>query len=807
MLRWIVLLMGLAGLVLASGAVLTEPALLKWVGLGLSGAALLALPFMSGGSSGASSDTDSGKPAQASSSLLGRLPELNPLQTREIAELRTEVDKLRSVERDLTSAKQSAEAAMMAKGEFLATMSHEIRTPLNGIIPLLDLVLSTKLAPDQREYLVTALQSARQLLSIVDDILDYSKIEANKLDLETTGLNIKEVVDSVTRLMSRNAEGKGLQYTVQIEPSVRLALRGDPTRLRQVLTNLVSNAIKFTEKGSVTVHVSRRNDTRTHHEVLFAVRDSGIGISNESQQRLFKEFSQADNSTTRTFGGTGLGLAICKRIVDLMGGQIGVKSEVGKGSVFWFTVPMLKAAGDITPGRSDINGARTLLMSGDLNLGKRLGAMFPTWSVSVTVSNTAADAMNKLKATAKNSSFSYEYLLIDFGSMRATALSLLRGVLREPELNEVRLIALSGDDQLPEDFKTGPRSIALSRTASDIEFRNALRALLNQEGDQAASGNEAGAEAMAAASNLLAEAPAASHAPVRSAPVATAPAGPAVFTPVQPVEGGVGGHVLLVEDNPVNRQVAQRLLTLIGVSFEVAENGKIAVEKAASGQFDCVLMDCQMPVMDGYTSTRTMRKLEADGQIGKRPIVAMTANAMVGDREKCLAAGMDDYMSKPLNRNLIEQMLRKWLPPGAQSRAAEVTPASTPAPRPAPRIAPAPISAGNDSAIDNRLVSDLMEIMGAEFAELVRVYLEDTPKALSQLERAAQTNDVESLIAPAHSLKSTSANLGALRLSDMAKRLEHGARMGELGEPALLVAQIYNEYQRAAAQLRQMITN
>ncbi|MBK8284479.1 MAG: response regulator [Ahniella sp.] len=803
MLRWIVLVVGLAGLVLASGVVLTEPALLKWIGIGLSGAALLVLPFLSGS---ATNDADPGKPMQASSTLLGRLPELNPLQTKEIAELRTEVDKLRSVERDLTSAKQSAEAAMMAKGEFLATMSHEIRTPLNGIIPLLDLVLSTKLAPDQREYLVTALQSARQLLSIVDDILDYSKIEANKLDLETTGLNIKEVVDSVTRLMSRNAEGKGLQYTVQIEPSVRLALRGDPTRLRQVLTNLVSNAIKFTEKGSVTVHVSRRNDTRTHHEVLFAVRDSGIGISNESQQRLFKEFSQADNSTTRTFGGTGLGLAICKRIVDLMGGQIGVKSEVGKGSVFWFTVPMLKAAGDITPGRTDINGARTLLMSGDLNLGKRLGALFPTWSVSVTVSNTAADAMNKLKATAKNSSFSYEYLLIDFGSMRATALSLLRGVLREPELSEVRLIALNGDDQLPEDFKTGPRSIALSRTASDIEFRNALRALLNQEGNQAASGNEAGAEAMAAATHLLAEAPVASEAAMRPAPVAAVSA-PAVFTPAQPVEGGVGGHVLLVEDNPVNRQVAQRLLTLIGVSFEVAENGKIAVEKAATGQFDCVLMDCQMPVMDGYTSTRTMRKLEAEGQVTKRPIVAMTANAMVGDREKCLAAGMDDYMSKPLNRNLIEQMLRKWLPPGAQSRVVEATPASTPAPRPAPRFAPAPIAGGNDSAIDNRLVSDLMEIMGAEFSELVRVYLEDTPKALSQLERAAQTNDVESLIAPAHSLKSTSANLGALRLSDMAKRLEHGARMGELGEPALLVAQIYNEYQRAAAQLRQMITN
>ncbi|AVP95899.1 hybrid sensor histidine kinase/response regulator [Ahniella affigens] len=810
MLRWIVLVVGLAGLVLASGQVLAEPAMLKWLGLGLAGAALLALPFL-----GRRNDHEEAADSAnaAAPSLLNRLPETNPIQAKEIAELRSEVERLRSIERDLTSAKQSAEAAMMAKGEFLATMSHEIRTPLNAILPLLDLVLSTKLAPDQREYLTTALQSAKQLLSIVDDILDYSKIEANKLDLETTGLNIKEVVDGVTRLMSRNAEGKGLQYTVQIDQNVRLALRGDPTRLRQVLTNLVSNAIKFTERGAVSVHVSRRNDTRTHQEILFAVRDSGIGITNEAQQRLFKEFSQADNSTTRTFGGTGLGLAICKRIVDLMGGQIGVKSEVGKGSVFWFTVPLLKAAGDITPGRTDIAGCRTLLMTGDINLGKRLTGLLQTFDVPVTVSNTAADALNKLKATAKNQNFAYEYLLIDFGSMRATALSLLRGVLRETDLSEVRLIGLSGDDQLPEDFKSGPRSVSLHRNAPDIDYRNALRALLNQEGHQAATGNEAGAEAMAAASNLLADTPAPSDVPTRPAP---APVAAAAFTaPPQSTpsasaggsETGVGGHVLLVEDNPVNRQVAQRLLTLIGVSFEVAENGKIAVEKAVAGRFDCVLMDCQMPVMDGYTSTRTMRKLEIEGQVQKRPIVAMTANAMVGDREKCLAAGMDDYMSKPLNRNLIEQMLRKWLPPGAQSRVMESQPAAQSAARAsAPSRSAAPQSTpANESAIDNRLVSDLMEIMGAEFAELVRVYLEDTPKALSQLERAAQTNDVESLIAPAHSLKSTSANLGALRLSEMAKRLEHGARMGELGEPSLLVAQIYNEYQRAAQQLRQLI--
>src|SRR6187402_1209756 len=231
--------------------------------------------------------------------------------------LNAELEIHRNLERELVEARQAAESAVMAKGEFLATMSHEIRTPLNGIIPLLDLVLSTKLASDQKEYLTTAYQSSKQLLSIVDDILDFSKLEANKLELETTGINLKEIVDGVSRLMSRNAENKGLQYQSIIDPNVRLAMRGDPTRLRQVLTNLVSNAIKFTERGAVAIQVNKRSETRTHTELLFAIRDTGVGISPEGQKKLFQEFSQADNSTTRTFGGTGLGLSICKRIVDL----------------------------------------------------------------------------------------------------------------------------------------------------------------------------------------------------------------------------------------------------------------------------------------------------------------------------------------------------------------------------------------------------------------------------------------------------------------------------------------------------------
>ncbi|HEX5755922.1 MAG TPA: ATP-binding protein, partial [Arenimonas sp.] len=273
--------------------------------------------------------------------------EQNSEQIREVTSLQQELEKHRQLERELTDAKQAAEAAMMAKGEFLATMSHEIRTPLNGIIPMLDLLMSAKLPPDLHDLLTTAFASARQMQRIVDDILDYSKLEANKLELESTGFNLRDLLGSVVQLMEKSAEAKALRLDLHLDPSVRLAVRGDPVRLRQVLTNLISNAIKFTERGSITVNVSRRGESRNHHELRFEVKDTGIGIARDKTSSLFRAFSQADASTTRLYGGTGLGLAICKRIIDLMGGSIGVESEPGRGATFWFDVPLLKASGDM----------------------------------------------------------------------------------------------------------------------------------------------------------------------------------------------------------------------------------------------------------------------------------------------------------------------------------------------------------------------------------------------------------------------------------------------------------------------------
>ena len=792
-------------------------------------------------------------------------------------DLKAELARHKNIEEELKAAKLSAEAASMAKGEFLATMSHEIRTPLNGIIPLLEILRDSKLQPDQRDYLNTAYGSAKQLLGIIDDILDYSKIEANKLELEQVGMNVREVLDSVVRLMERPAQSKGLKISLKLDPGVRISMRSDPTRLRQVLTNLVSNAVKFTEKGGVQIEVSKRSETRTHQELVFAIKDSGIGISPEGQTKLFKAFQQADTSTTRTFGGTGLGLVICQRIVALMNGQIGVKSEAGKGSVFWFSVPMLKAAGDIGSARRDLSGVRALLICSEQRVTQRLTSVLSSQAMTLTHTTTTADGLSKLKSSATlGENWAYEIAVIDVNSMRSTAAAFIRNALREPSMERMRFLLVQSGEPLSADILDPRRCGSVMLNASEGEVAMTLNRLLevNQASEQRFSLMEEAARM--GADNFAA------------AGVATAQ-----------VAGPVTGHVLIVEDNPVNRTVAMRVVSLIGVSVEMAEHGKEALDKLATTKFDLVLMDCQMPVMDGYTATRTQRTLEEEYKLPRIPIIAMTANAMVGDREKCLASGMDDYLTKPLNRGLLEQTMRKWMPADAKSRpefvpqdlrvAAEPaaqpvqdneysaltntpTYASSPSPavssmsledelmadlaraadgipdffgsppapkaavqKPVPEQKPAPVSpqpvvsrpshasaaapvaqssvaapaakpaAPVKPAIDRSIFDELLEVMGSEFAGLVTVYLEDTPKNIKILAQSAQRGQVEGMIAPAHSLKSTSANLGAIVLSDLAKKIEHGARSGTLTDPVGDAKNVIIEFERASEALKALI--
>jgi len=550
-----------------------------------------------------------------------------------LGELHRELERHAQLELEMRQAKQAADSAVMAKGEFLATMSHEIRTPLNGIVPMLDLLMHARLAPDHAELVRTAYLSSQQMLRIVDDILDYSKLEADKLDLETTAFNLRELLEGVLQLMERPAQSKGLRLHMQLDPGVRLPVRGDPVRLRQVLGNLISNAVKFTERGSVTVSLRKIGEMPAQHQLRFEVRDTGIGISQAAQSRLFQAFSQADASTTRLYGGTGLGLAISKRIVDLMGGRIGVESEPGLGATFWFEVPLLKVQGDMQAEDKSPQDGRLLLLSADPRLRLRLSMLLPNWGLRVTSVETTQEALDRLRTAANQGPpWSYSIVLADLAGMRNTALALHRNLGRQAVYGDLRLVCLYGDDPVAEELQ---RSVTLlSRQAPDANLRAAL---FEQAGE------------------------------ATPAPAATDVEETAVPTPPPTTVDKLAvrkPRVLLVEDNPVNLMVGQRLLGVLGITCDTASNGEAALLRMSASRYDIVLMDCQMPVMDGYTATQRWRENEESSGDGRRlPIIAMTANAMAGDRQKCLDAGMDDYLPKPVTRSELERCLHRWWDP------------------------------------------------------------------------------------------------------------------------------------------------
>jgi len=745
---------------------------------------------------------------------------------RMVETLQQELERHRRLELELKDAKKQTEAAMMAKGEFLATMSHEIRTPLNGILPVLDMLLAARLTADQADLLRTAHGSAKQMLRIVDDILDYSKLEANKVDLETTSFNLRELAESVVRLMTKQAETKGLLLHLEIDPGVRLPVRGDPTRLRQVVSNLLSNAIKFTDRGRVTLRIQKNGEERLTHPLRFEVVDTGIGIPKDKLSQLFVAFSQADASTTRMYGGTGLGLVICKRIITLMGGRIGVDSEPGQGSRFWFEVPLAKAVGDLPAARADLSGARVLLMTPDPAQRERLATAMQNWGLRLSYASTPPEALQMLRsAAARGMGGGFEALVADLRDGASAAVVLQRALSRSPEVTGLKVLLLTGAEPLPAETSLSATLASLRRDAAAADLKSALADLLVPDQSVPLPGVADDADEFGTEPEAL-----------PSAAVAALPQGSSVgaFS-----EAAIGrrARVLLVEDNPVNLLVAQKLIAQMDLICESAGDGERALERMAAGNLDLVLMDCQMPVKDGYTATREWREYEDAQRLPRLPIIAMTANAMAGDRQRCLDAGMDDYLSKPVDRSQLEDTLKRWLQRGAAARRSAAAPpaanaapgprAATPVPvasapalpsipglkRPdAPVAAPPPVAAAPSPApvatpnvLDDEVLAELREVMGSEFSNLVQMFLVDAAKYIRQLEEAAAGGDLQKMVAPAHTLKSSSANLGAMAVSAAAKRIEVGAREGVLPRPAVAVAVLEAEFQRASESLRKLV--
>ena len=709
------------------------------------------------------------------------------------SQLSVDNERRRDVEQELVLAKEAAESANMVKTEFLATMSHEIRTPLNSIIPLLEVLGGTELTREQNQLVSTALNSSLHLITIIDDILDFTKIEAGKLELESIEIRLKELVESVTAMMAKSAERRKLELSYRIAANVPDFVRGDPIRLRQVLTNLVSNAIKFTKQGAILVEVTCEGMRRKEVKLLFSVKDSGVGLTQEAQDRLFHSFTQADASTTRTHGGTGLGLAISKKLVQLMGGRMGVESEEGRGSTFYFAISMRKSLRDVPPDRYSLKGIRVLLVGNDKEEVVRCTRYLDQWSMMVQSTGGVMDALSKLTTTATlGESWAYELAIVDAASMGSGLKSLIRDISRVPALAELKLVIIG------EPHRSISRERIHGVLSKPVQKNDLYRILCRvldverQEGEVLLNPVGLGESNR----HLLADVEHGQWEDEDQFAVSTS------------TLHQLTGRVLVVEDNPVNLRVARKLLQRLGLESEAATDGQEALKALDGGGYDLVLMDCQMPVMDGYQATRSVRQSEAQRGLARLPIIAMTANAMAGDRQKCLDAGMDDYLSKPILTDILKKTLKKWLPEGERAGSVQAVEAddslqgrnwhATAEDNAVYRVP----SVGPSVSIDAEIIAELYDVMGSDFIELLETFLATSPALMEELGTGQRNGNLQMVLAAAHSLKSSSANLGAMHFSNLAKTLEFAAREGDLqlisdNYPATLAA-----YQAASRELR-----